>query len=190
MDFVSIDVETANADMASICQIGIAKFVGGQLVDEWSSLVDPEDYFDGMNVSIHGIDSDMVAGQPKLPELHAILKSRLEGSITVCHTHFDRVAVAQALGKYSLPIITTSWLDSARVVRRTWEDLAWRGYGLANVCKKIGYEFRHHDALEDAKAAGYVLLAALRHSHHSLDACVERLKLPIDPSRSPADRYA
>lgn len=187
MNFVSIDVETANADMGSICQIGIAKFVDGQLVGEWASLVDPEDYFDGMNVSIHGIDSHMVIGKPKLPELHAVLESHLDGAITVCHTHFDRVAVGQALGKYSLPPFANSWLDSARVVRRTWQDLAWKGYGLANVCKRIGYEFKHHDALEDAKAAGFVLLAALQHSNQTLDMCLERLKLPIDLSRSSDD---
>ena len=44
MDFVAIDVETANADMASICQIGVAKYSEGKLIEEWSSLVDPEDY--------------------------------------------------------------------------------------------------------------------------------------------------
>ena len=56
MKFVAIDVETANADMASICQIGIARCEGGVITDEWTSYVDPEDYFDGVNVSIHGID--------------------------------------------------------------------------------------------------------------------------------------
>ena len=39
MEFVAIDVETANADMASICQIGIAKYSKGQLIDEWTSLI-------------------------------------------------------------------------------------------------------------------------------------------------------
>jgi DNA polymerase-3 subunit epsilon len=55
MDFVAIDVETANADMASICQIGIASYSNGSLVDEWSALVEPEDFFDPINISIHGI---------------------------------------------------------------------------------------------------------------------------------------
>ena len=55
MSFVAIDVETANADMASICQIGVARYVEGELVEEWSSLVDPEDYFDPFNIEIHGI---------------------------------------------------------------------------------------------------------------------------------------
>ena len=66
MDFVAIDVETANSDMASICQIGVARFAGGQVVEEWSTLVDPEDYFDAMNVYVHGIEPHMVKGQPKL----------------------------------------------------------------------------------------------------------------------------
>jgi len=184
MHFVAIDVETANADMGSICQIGVAKFVEGQLAEEWSTLVDPEDYFDDVNISIHGIEPHMVRGQPKLPQIADRLRETLEGSLSVCHTHFDRIALTRAYLKYQLNPIATSWLDSARVVRRTWKDLAWTGYGLANVCAKIGYEFKHHDALEDAKAAGFVLLAALRESRQDLDAWTRRVNQPIDPEKS------
>jgi DNA polymerase III subunit epsilon len=184
MHFAAIDVETANPDIGSICQIGIARFVGGKLVDEWSTLVDPEDYFDDVNVSIHGIEPCMVTGQPKLPDIAEKLRTFLENTVSVCHTHFDRIAVTRAFAKYELQPISTSWLDSARVVRRTWKDLSWKGYGLANVCSRIGYEFRHHDALEDAKAAGYVLLAAMRESQQDLDAWKRRVKQPIDPERS------
>ena len=53
MEFVAIDVETANADMASICQIGLVRYENGVLSKEWRSYVDPEDYFEGINVSIH-----------------------------------------------------------------------------------------------------------------------------------------
>jgi DNA polymerase-3 subunit epsilon len=49
MNFVAIDVETANADMASICQIGLAKVENGTLSEEWKTYVDPDDYFDGIN---------------------------------------------------------------------------------------------------------------------------------------------
>jgi DNA polymerase III subunit epsilon len=62
MDFVAIDVETANADMASICQIGIATFENGALAGEWKTYVDAQDHFDGINESIHGIDESTVAG--------------------------------------------------------------------------------------------------------------------------------
>ncbi|MGL4187247.1 MAG: exonuclease domain-containing protein [Sphaerotilus sulfidivorans] len=180
MQFVAIDVETANADMGSICQIGLAKFVDGKIAEEWCVLVDPEDYFDDVNISIHGISPKMVKGKPKLPQIVDRLRSLLEGTVSVCHTHFDRVAIGRACAKYNLSPIATTWLDSARVVRRTWKDLAWSGYGLANVCKKIGYEFEHHDALEDAKAAGNILLAAMLESRQDIDQWLRRVNQPID----------
>lgn len=184
MNFVVIDVETANPDMGSICQIGVAVFSGGLLIDEWSALVDPEDYFDDVNISIHGIEPHMVQGKPTLRDVADKLRSLMTNTVTVCHTHFDRVAIARAFAKYKLEPVTTMWLDSARVVRRTWKDLAWSGYGLSNVCKRIGYEFKHHDALEDAKAAGYVLLAAFQESQKNLDDWTLRVTLPINPERA------
>jgi DNA polymerase III subunit epsilon len=184
MKFVAIDLETANPNMNSICQIGLAAFSDGKLIDEWSTLVDPEDYFDEMNISIHGIEPQMVKGHPTLPALAERLRAYLHGTVSVCHTHFDRVALTRGFIKYKLSPIDTAWLDSARVVRRTWKDLAWKGYGLSNVCSRIGYEFRHHDALEDAKAAGYVLLAALQESQLDLNEWTKRVNYPINPENA------
>lgn len=184
MKFVAIDVETANADMASICQIGLAKYKDGKLEQEWSSLIDPEDYFDFINVDIHGITENDVAGAPKFTDVVNELSNFLTNSICVSHTHFDRVSISQALEKYSLKPINTTWLDSARIARRTWEECAWSGYGLSNVCKIIGYEFKHHDALEDAKASGQVILAAIEKTGLDIDAWFKRVRQPIDPSKS------
>lgn len=184
MEFVAIDVETANADMASICQIGLAKYRDGKRVDEWSSLIDPEDYFDSINIDIHGITEEDVSGAPRFPDVLQNLSNYLSGGICVSHTHFDRVSISRALNKYSLSQIDTMWLDSARVARRAWEDCAWSGYGLSNVCKIIGYDFKHHDALEDAKACGQVLIAAIEKTGLDLDAWLKRVSQPIDPSNS------
>ena len=52
MNFIAIDVETANADMSSICQIGIAKFRDGKLSGEWVTYLDPQTYFDEMNICL------------------------------------------------------------------------------------------------------------------------------------------
>ncbi|MES2501680.1 MAG: exonuclease domain-containing protein [Pseudomonadota bacterium] len=184
MNFVAIDVETANSDMASICQIGIAKFENGILVEEWVSLVNPEDYFHFINVDIHGIDESDVTHAPKFSEVLDNLKYFLDGAVCVCHTHFDRVSIAKAFQKYSIQPLNIYWLDSARVARRTWEEFAWSDYGLANVCQKIGYEFNHHDALEDAKASGQVLIAAIKKSKLDVDMWLKRVKQPINPEHS------
>ena len=37
MRFIALDVETANPDMSSICQIGIVHFEDGKPVETWSS---------------------------------------------------------------------------------------------------------------------------------------------------------
>ena len=180
-DFVAIDVETANADMASICQIGIAKYSEGQLIAEWSSLINPEDYFDFINMDIHGITEKDVLGSPTFPEVFNTISNLLSNTICVSHTHFDRVSISRATSKYDIEGLDTVWLDSARVARRAWKEFAQKGYGLANVCKKIGYEFKHHDALEDAKAAGQVLLAAIETTGISLESWIARVNKPIDP---------
>ena len=67
MNFVALDVETANPNMASICQIGVARFADGVLADEWKTYVDPQDYFDGMNVTVHGINENTVRWRSNLP---------------------------------------------------------------------------------------------------------------------------
>ena len=184
MEFVSIDVETANANMASICQIGMAKFRAGSLVGEWKSYVNPETYFDPLNVSIHGIAEDTVATSPRLPSIAPEIESRLGGQVVVSHTHFDRVSIHQAFRRHELQNPQCTWLDSARVARRTWKQCASSGYGLHDVCALIGYEFRHHDALEDAKAAGQVLLAAIDATGLSVEDWIRRVEQPIDPEAS------
>ncbi len=182
MEFVAIDVETANADMASICQIGLARYKEGVLEKEWSSLIDPEDYFDDINIGIHGIDEKDVSGSPTLTEVASQLSAFMSNYVCVSHTHFDRVSVYRAFEKYSLKQLDVTWLDSARVARRTWEECAWSGYGLANICKIIGYEFKHHDALEDAKAAGQVILSAIDKTGLDINAWLGRVSKPIDPN--------
>jgi DNA polymerase-3 subunit epsilon len=182
MDFVAIDVETANADMASICSIGAVRFENGKVADEWYSLIDPRDYFDGINISIHGIDEGMVRGAPTYAEAAGTLHAMLQDAVTVTHTHFDRVATHQASSRWEVGAPICTWLDSARVARRAWAECASSGYGLANVCRLIGYEFQHHNALEDAKAAGHVLLAAMERTGLDLTAWLSRVNQPIDPS--------
>ncbi len=159
--FFALDVETANADLASICSIGIATFEDGEMTDEWCSLVDPKDQFSAINKRVHGIDEGMVNGYPTYATLADELNRKLSNSVVVSHGSFDRTAIFRAAARWSVSPPTCKWLNSQTVTRRTWPQFAQRGYGLKNVSEHIGYEFKHHDALEDAKAAGQVVLAAM-----------------------------
>lgn len=179
-EFVAIDVETANASLASICQVGVATFEDGALTETWSSLIDPEMFFDEFNVEIHGIDAETVDGAPTFPQISDSLNEMLSDRTVVSHMPFDRGALRQTCSRYGLPIVECTWLDSARVARRTWPDqFRQRGYGLANVADWCGVEFRHHDALEDARAAGEILLRAVQESGLTVPEWVKRSTQPI-----------
>ncbi len=189
MNFVVIDVETANPDFASICQVGIAAFRDGTLYDTWESLVDPEDYFDDMNVAVHGIDERAVLGAPKWQKVHELLAPWLQGQVVASHTPFDRVALSRTCEKNGLLPYNCIWLDTARVVRRAWPAFAQKGYGLANVTKHLNIQFQHHDAKEDARAAGEVLLRAIAESGLTVEQWLDRTTKPINPlSTAPISR--
>ena len=182
MDFVAIDVETANADLASICQIGVASVQLGKVVDQWSTLIDPEDFFDPINIEIHGIDESRVNGAPTFADVYPVLQSRTDNAVIVSHTSFDRVALAGAFERYGLPAGAQVWLDSARVARRAWpEKYAARGYGLANVAADLGISFKHHDAGEDARAAAEIVLRACEVTAMDIETWIARVQRPIFP---------
>lgn len=159
--FFALDVETANADRASICQIGVVEVSNDEVVNPWTTLIDPEDWFDPFNSSIHGIDDDAVRGAPTFPDVHQRLSEDLNDRIVVSHTAFDRTAISRATERYGLFQPSIRWLDSARIVRRAWpEKYGKRGYGLQNVASDLGIRYRPHDALEDARAAAEVVRRA------------------------------
>ena len=187
MYFVAVDVETANPNMASICQVGVAVFENGQHVDSWTTLVDPEDEFHPITSSIHGIDEEDVRGAPKWPEVWLKLHEMFHGNVVVCHGHFDRVATRQACEKYGLAEFQCTWLDTAKVARRTWDkDVLEYGYGMESIADYLGIEFLHHDAMEDARAAGIALCHACEHTGHSIEDWLAIVDRPI--GRKPRDR--
>jgi DNA polymerase-3 subunit epsilon len=179
MDFIALDVETANEDLSSICSIGMVHFKGGMPFKTFSTLIDPEDHFSGFNIDIHGITPEDVAGKPTMKEALPLIATTLSGLIVVHHTPFDRVAFIRAAQRYQLTVSAIEWLDTARVARRTWERFSRSGYGLANLASEFGIEFQHHIAAEDARAAGTVLLLAMQHTGMSLAEIAERASQPL-----------
>ena len=185
LTFNVIDVETANADRASICQIGVIHVQEGNIGDQWETLVNPEDWFDPWNVSFHGIDEHMVRNSPTLPDLRGELRSRLRNSVLVSHGSFDRIAFERAMSRYQLEQLQVTWLDSTRIVRRAWpENYGRRGYGLKNVAKDFNVSFKHHDALEDARAAAEVVLHACAATETDIEEWLTRVESPIFPKAS------
>lgn len=185
MNFLALDVETANPDLASICQIGIVRFRDGKPAESWSSLIDPEDFFDGINVSMHGIDEDTVRGAPTWQSVIDHVRALTNEQIVISHGAFDRASTTRASAKHGVQPLACQWLDSCRIARRAWADVARKGYGLAPLAERFGITFAHHDAEEDAAAAGMIVVRAIQDTGLGLDAWIQRVRQPINPEETP-----
>jgi len=160
IDYFVVDVETANQFTHSICQIGIASFAGGKMVDGWESLVNPDDYFLEFNIALHGIGPWTVANAPCWSEVSSKVNSLLKGAAVASHTAFDRSALSGACVRAGIQTVAYSkWIDTCWLSRFAWPNLP--NHKLPTLARSFGIEYRAHDALEDARVAGEVLALAL-----------------------------
>lgn len=160
-DFIALDVETATPKPATICQVGIVVFKDGRIDDTFLTLVNPRcGRFYPRNIQITGIDEHMVQQAPTFRRLYTLLDQVFRGNTIATYGPFDRVAVAQACEREHLAHIACTWLDIVRVARQAWpvaED-----YKLPTIGGMLGIRGRHHDAQEDARVAGEILVRALQ----------------------------
>ena len=160
--FVALDVETANSSVASICSIGAVRYDDGLVVDEWYELIDPCDEFGSFQIGIHGIRPEDVVGKPRFSDLLPEMQDFVDNQLVVHHGHFDRNAITRASERWQQAPPQWEYRDSAQLARRAWPQFAKRGYNLKNLCTEIGHELEHHhNALDDARAAGAVFIAAM-----------------------------
>jgi DNA polymerase III subunit epsilon len=158
--FFALDVETANRDRGSICQIGVACVRPDNTIETWMTYVEPQvDHWDF--TYLHGIDATKVRGAPLFRDVLPTLTDALNKGVVYQHSGFDRSAVAAACRANGLSEPVWEWQDSVQVARRAWPELKGNGgHGLASLKSHLGLSFEHHDAGEDARAAAEVILHA------------------------------
>jgi len=176
MEFAVIDVETSNQNPASICQVGIACFSKGRLVRTWETLINPGDSFLSFNTQLHGIGPSAVTHSPTWIEVQSDLRDLLEGCILASHTYFDRGAMNGANLRYGVKLISVAdWLDTCQIARRAWPHLP--NHKLTSLARTFGIFYEEHNAVEDARCAGEILIMAARSTGLSLEQ-LSRAKSP------------
>ncbi|MDY2648909.1 MAG: exonuclease domain-containing protein [Pyramidobacter porci] len=164
LNFVAIDFETANSDRASACALGAVLVHDGIIVDEYYSLIRPHPTccnFDPFNTEIHGITETDVKDAPELPEAWANIAGSINGSTLVAHySAFDCRVINDAFGLYGLSLPECAVACSCVISKRMWPELL--SFGLSSIAEKIDFQFVHHNALEDARAAAQIILTTFR----------------------------
>lgn len=159
--FIAFDVETANRNAHSICQMGFACVDDWGQIENFSLLVNPAEAFSAFNTQLHGIDAAMVRHAPLFPEVIAALAPLMAQQPVVQHSRFDERALAAACGWHGLDVPALHWVDSVTIARRAWPEFKGNGgHGLGHLKQALSLQFHHHDAGEDARAAAQVVLHA------------------------------
>lgn len=162
-DFAAIDFETANGARSSVCSVGIVIVRDGEVADSFYSLIHPEpDYYNDINISIHGITPSDTASAPCFPEVWAQVAPRLEGLTLVAHNSpFDESCLRAVMRVYGMDWPDYEFRCTCRAARRQLRGklpnfqlqtvAAWCGYDLTN----------HHNALADAEACAEIAMRLL-----------------------------
>ena len=156
INFVSLDFETANRYRTSACSIGLVKVKDGKVVDSFYSLINPEEHFMDFNTFIHGITNEDVVFSPLYSELIEDILTFIEDLPVVAHNApFDMSIIKACNEKYHIQTCKMDYFDSCSLARRLMNST---NYKLNTLADMIGFEFTHHNALEDAMAAAQVIL--------------------------------
>ena len=155
MNFVAIDVETAQGKRWSICQIGLAIVENGVITQTFSKLVQPpNNEYSEWNIRIHGITPEMTAKEPLFSDIWPEVEPMIAGKRLVAHNaSFDMNCLIQAFDFYSMPVPD---FECDCTYSRT-------GVKLNEICEAYEIELNnHHDAACDAEACAKVYLNLLK----------------------------
>jgi DNA polymerase III subunit epsilon len=160
--YVIFDVETTGASAGKggeITEVGAVKLVRGQVVDEFSTLVNPGRPIDPFVVRLTGITDRMVADAPPISEVMPRFEEFVEGSVVVGHNvQFDCSFVAAARDGVPLP---NPVLDTLKLARCLVPGL--RRYRLSALVNHFGVrQAPNHRALADASATTEVFRKLLK----------------------------
>lgn len=182
LDFIALDFETANSYRGSPCALGLVRVRDGKIVEEGSILIRPPesvDYFDGYNISIHGITPAMVEHAPRWNEVLPALIEDIGDDIVVTHNAGFDIGVI----RYACAAGGTEWpaLRFVCTLVMSRRALTLPSYRLPFVADALGFDMGdHHDPLADAKAAAeLVLRLAVREGVDTVEALAESVNVCI-----------
>lgn len=188
---VAIDVETPNGKVPAICQIGIVVAECGEILKTESFLVNPETYFEPVNISIHGITPADVRDAPTFPALWPRIAPYFSDSVIAAHNAaFDLGVLRATLERYGIPAPEITYVCTVQMARRRFARETYGSYRLDTLCAAFDIPLtHHHDALCDALAC-YRLYEALLSEYGPDPRDVRPYRQPAKPVVKPAGRFS
>ena len=160
--FVVFDIETTglNKQQDKITEIGAVKIENGQIIDRWSSFVNPEKHIPEHISELTSITDEMVANAPKISEILPEFLEFCKGSVLVAQnarfdTGFIKLSCKRLGLEYKFPCI-----DTLMLARGLYPELS--NHKLDTLTKHLNVILEnHHRAVDDAKATADIFIKML-----------------------------
>ena len=158
MNFVAIDFETANYAQNSACAVGLVKVAGGEIIDKAVHLIKPPTK-DFVFTYVHGLRWNDVANADDFGTIWPRLAAFLEGAefLAAHNASFDKGVLHASCSSYGIPAPPLPFRCTVQIARSTWNIYPTK---LPDVCRELGIDLDHHDALSDAMACARIVIAA------------------------------
>lgn len=185
-DYVALDLETTGLDPEwdSIIEIGMVRVRRGEVVAEYSTLVNPGMPIDDFIAELTGITNDMLAAAPALPEVLPAARDFLGDDIILGHNiNFDINFIYDNCEYQGLKPVSNGYIDTMRISRRVLPDL--KHHRLRDIVNALGVDHAQaHRAIGDCHATIDCYKALLAH----IDAGAGREAYITEVSRHGAQR--
>lgn len=169
INFVALNVKTANAFKGSICQIGITEVLDGKVQSPRSWLVKPKENYNKRNIAFNGITSEDTKNSPSFPDVWKKVYPFLEGKIVVAHcTPFQMYALKYAFDDNKMEYPTFDYFCTCSISKYLIKGLY--SYSLDKVLNYMGIAFEgHHKADNDSKGCAELLLKCFEMENCTLE---------------------
>lgn len=169
--YAVIDVETTGGSFVNerLTEIAIYLHDGTRIVDEFSTLLNPEQPIPYMITRITGISNEMVADAPRFCEVARRIVEMTEGAIFVGHNaafdyNFIRHEFKRLGYNYRRPTLCTVKLSRKLLPGK-------QSYSLGKLCQEIGIDIENrHRAAGDALATTRLLELLLHADRPAIEA--------------------
>ena len=156
-DFAAIDFETANGNRSSVCSVGVVIVRGGEIVDTFYSLIQPEpNYYNYWCCQVHGLCREDTDDAPVFPDVWAKIEPLIDDLPLVAHNRpFDEGCLRAVFRVYRMDYPEYDFYDTLAASRRLLPHLD--NHQLQIVAAACGYQLtNHHHALADAEACAWI----------------------------------
>lgn len=187
--YAIVDIETSGGNPARdrITEIAVYLLDGEELVDEFTTLINPEVPIPDFITSITGIDNEMVRHAPRFFEVARRIVEITEGAVFVAHNvRFDYSFIQKEFRSLGYTF-SRRQLCTVRLSRKILPG--YPSYSLKNICAALGiHNDARHRAYGDAAATVTLFRKLLQTDEPHIHSMVSRqsvamLKLPpqLDP---------